>query len=87
MHAFDDVRMADKAVCANGLKSRNDIADPDNDLIHKNMFSSMDDMKVWLQEYSVRHHRPFVVTHSDANKRYTVRCERGARMEGMGAQS
>ena len=37
VHAFDDVRMADKAICANGLKSRNVIADPDNDLIRKNM--------------------------------------------------
>lgn len=40
VHAFDDVRIADKVICANGLKSRNDIADPDNDLIRKSMLFS-----------------------------------------------
>ena len=53
-------------------------ADPETDIIRKNMlFPTLEDMKIWLQEYSVRHHRPFIVTHSDVNKRYTVRCERG----------
>lgn len=78
VHAFDDVSMVHKAVCANGLRSRDGIADPENDIIRKNLlFPTMEDMKVWLQEYSVRHHRPFIVQHSDVNKRYTVRCERG----------
>lgn len=78
VHAFDDVSMSDKAVCANVLKNRDVIPDPKNDIIRKNMlFPTIEDMKVWLQEYSVRHHHPFIVQHSDVNKRYTVRCERG----------
>lgn len=77
VHSFNDVSMVDKAVCANGLRSRDGITDPENDIIWKNLlFPTMEDMKVWLQEYSVRHHRPFIVQHSDVNKRYTVRCER-----------
>lgn len=78
VHSFDDVSMVDKVVCANGLRSRDGIADPENDIIRKNLsFPTMEDMKVWLQEYSVWHHHPFIVQHSDVNKRYTVRCERG----------
>lgn len=68
VHAFEDVRMVGNVVCANGLKNRDVIADPENDIIRKDMlFASMDDMKVWLREYSVKHHRPFVVQHSDVN--------------------
>nr|ADB85288.1 putative retrotransposon protein [Phyllostachys edulis] len=47
VHSFDDVSMVDKAVCANGLRSRDGIADPENDIIQKNLlFSTMEDMKV-----------------------------------------
>ena len=47
VHAFDDVRMVDNVVCANGLKSINSIVDPENDLIRKNMlFPTIEDMKV-----------------------------------------
>jgi hypothetical protein len=34
-------------------------------------------MKIWLAEYVVFHHCPFMVKHSDENKRYVVTCRRG----------
>jgi hypothetical protein len=34
-------------------------------------------MKIWLVEYAMFHHRPFVVEHSDENKRYIVTYRRG----------
>ena len=69
VHAFEDVRMVGNTVCANGLKSRDGIVDPENDVIRKDMlFSSMEDTKVWLQKYSVRHHCSFVVQHFDVKE-------------------
>lgn len=77
MNAFDDVRMVGNAVCANRLKSRAGTTDSENDIIRKNMlFTSMAELDLWLQDYSVRHNRPFIVEHSDVNKRYTKRCEK-----------
>jgi hypothetical protein len=37
----------------------------------------MEAMKIWLAEYAVFHHRPFIVKHSYVNKRYVVTCCRG----------
>jgi hypothetical protein len=39
------------------------------------MFSSMLDMKIWMQEYAVRHYRPFIVHKSDKSKRFVLWCE------------
>nr|CCI55408.1 PH01B015M02.9 [Phyllostachys edulis] len=82
VHSFDDVSISDKAVCANGLKSRDGIADLENDVIRKNMlFPTIEDMKVWLQEYSVQHHRLFIVQHFDVNKKVHREVRKGVRME------
>lgn len=46
--------------------------------ISKSMtFDSLDDQKHFLGDYSVKHHRPFNVVHSNKKKRYTVKCQRG----------
>jgi hypothetical protein len=34
-------------------------------------------MKIWLAEYAVFHDRPFMVKHSDENRRYILTCRRG----------
>ncbi|KAE8790030.1 hypothetical protein D1007_35710 [Hordeum vulgare] len=39
------------------------------------MFEHMLEFKMWLCEYAVKHYKPFIVFHSDCNKRYTVKCE------------
>jgi hypothetical protein len=50
----------------------------DNVIIRKDIiFKTMKTMKIWLVEYVVFHHRPFMVKHSDENKRYIVTCHRG----------
>ena len=47
-------------------------------ILHKGLrFSSLRELKDFLQDYSVRHHRPYRVYHSDISKRYTVICDRG----------
>jgi hypothetical protein len=38
------------------------------------VFKTMDMMKIWLAEYAVFHHHPFMVKHSDENKRYVLTC-------------
>jgi hypothetical protein len=41
------------------------------------LFKTIEAMKIWLTEYAVFHHRPFIVKYSDENKRYIVICRRG----------
>jgi hypothetical protein len=41
------------------------------------IFKTMEAMKIWLAEYVVFHHHPFMVKHSDENKRYVLTCRRG----------
>jgi hypothetical protein len=43
----------------------------DNVIIRKGIiFKTMEAMKIWLAEYAVFHHHPFMVKHSDENKLY-----------------
>jgi hypothetical protein len=50
----------------------------DNVIIQKGIiFKTMEAMKIWLTEYAVFHHHPFMVKHSDENKRYVITCRRG----------
>jgi hypothetical protein len=37
----------------------------------------MEAMKIWLAEYTVFHHCPFVVRHSDENRHYVLTCHCG----------
>ena len=46
-------------------------------IIHKGLvFESLHALKRWLQEYSLRHNRPFKVRHSDVEQQYIVVCEK-----------
>ena len=38
-------------------------------------FGSLLEFKVWIKDFSIKHHRPYTVGHSDLKKRYTVKCE------------
>jgi hypothetical protein len=50
----------------------------DNLIIWKGIiFKTIETMKIWLVEYAMFHHRPFLVKHSDENKRYVLTCHRG----------
>jgi hypothetical protein len=44
---------------------------------HRVIFKTMEAMKISLAEYTVFHHRPFMVKHSDENKRYVLTCHHG----------
>jgi hypothetical protein len=47
----------------------------DNIIIQKSIiFKTMETMKIWLVRYAVFHHHPFMVKHSDENKRYVITC-------------
>jgi hypothetical protein len=41
------------------------------------IFKTMEAIEIWLMEYAVFYHRPFMVKHSDENKHYVIRCHRG----------
>jgi hypothetical protein len=50
----------------------------DNVIIRKGIiFNTIEAMKIWLVEYVVFHHRPFMVKHSDENKRYMLTYHHG----------
>jgi hypothetical protein len=50
----------------------------DNVIIWKGIiFKTVEVMKIWLAEYVVFHHCPFMVKHSDENRRYVLTCRRG----------
>jgi hypothetical protein len=50
----------------------------DNVIIRKGIiFKTMEAMKIWLVEYVVFHHCPFMVKNPDENKRYILTCRRG----------
>jgi hypothetical protein len=53
---------------------------PENAIITKGMiFSTMSELKLFLQDYAVYHHRPYYMTYSDRELRYHVRCKTGGR--------
>jgi hypothetical protein len=74
-----DLSQAHRAI-ADDLQSDNSVPliNYDNVIILKCIiFKTMEVMKIWLVEYKVFHHRPFMVKHSDENKRYVMTCRRG----------
>ncbi|CAL4893559.1 unnamed protein product [Urochloa decumbens] len=67
-----------KAYCDSSLRLGSIEADSTEEFIAKVMiFDSMDELKFFLRDYSVRHHRPYDVVHSSVKLRYTVRCQQG----------
>ena len=73
---FEDLSHGHRAFADGGL---NESSIPDVSvcpIIRKGLlFATMDELKSWLQEYSILHHRPFRVINSYKEKRYTVACE------------
>jgi hypothetical protein len=64
-------------VVADGLRFDDSVPviNHDNVTIQKGIiFKTTKSMKIWLAEYAVFHHRPFMVKHSDENRRYILTC-------------
>jgi hypothetical protein len=64
---YRDVSMTDMAVCDTGLQMcRKSLYDHEKEILSKGMiFNTMSEMKLFLQDYAVYHHRPYNITHSD----------------------
>ncbi|KAK1687030.1 hypothetical protein QYE76_047878 [Lolium multiflorum] len=79
---FRDVSLADGAVVDGGkslLLGARPISKRDVDgrtaMISKGLtFDTFLELKIWLKEFSIKHHRPYLVVHSDLKKRYTLKC-------------
>jgi hypothetical protein len=57
---------------------RKSLYDHENEILSKGMiFNTMSEMKLFLQNYAVYHHRSYIVTHSDQELRYHVICKNG----------
>jgi len=57
---------------------RKSLYDDEKEILRKGMiFNIMSEMKLFLQDYVVYHHRPYNVTHSDQDLRYHVICKNG----------
>jgi hypothetical protein len=76
---YRDVSMTDMAVCDTGLQMcRKSLYNLENVILEMGMiFNTMLEMKLFLQDYAVYHHRPYNVTHSDKKLRYHVTCKNG----------
>ena len=76
---YRDISMTDMTVCDTGLQMcRKSLYDYENVILSKGMiFNTMSEMKLFLQDYVVYHHRPYTVTHSDQELRYHVICKNG----------
>src|SRR3989337_2660353 len=86
---FRDVSLADNAVVDGGMRLRlfeptscPNVSDPrpknedENAYLKKGIkFCTLQEYKIWLCDYAIRNHRPFVIGHSNQNIRYTLKCE------------
>ena len=74
---YRDVSMTDMVVCDTGLQMcRNSLYNHQTETLRKGMiFNTMSEMKLFLQDYAVYHHRPYTVTHSDQELRYHLICK------------
>ncbi|KAF8686823.1 hypothetical protein HU200_043323 [Digitaria exilis] len=65
-----------KAYCDSGLRLNPLDPDSGEQFIEKGMrFDSLEDLKFFLRDYSMRHHSPYNVVHSNKEERYTVTCQ------------
>jgi NAD-dependent dihydropyrimidine dehydrogenase PreA subunit len=74
---YRDVSMVHMAVYDTGLQlsSHSLYNHKDGGILRKGMvFRTMAEMKLFLQDYAVWHHRPYRVTHSDKGERYQCAC-------------
>ena len=74
---YRNVSMMDMVVCDTGLQMcRKSLYDHEKEILSKGMiFNTMSEMKLFLQDYVVYHHRPYTMTHSDQELRYHVICK------------
>ena len=74
---YRDVSMTGVAVCDTSLQMcRKSLYDHEKETLRKGMiFNTMSEMKLFLQDYAVYHHRPYTVTHLDQELRYHVICK------------
>jgi len=58
---YRDVRLTDKLVCDTSIKMcREDMYNPENEILSKGMiFSTLSELKLFLENYAVYHHRPY----------------------------
>ena len=75
---FSDLRDCDGAYAEGRDDELLDAPDVgDNMQVRKGLvFKDLTTLKRWLQEYAVKRKRPFKVTHSYVERRYTVVCEK-----------
>jgi hypothetical protein len=71
---FMDISMVDLAIFDTSLTL---LADGIADSEEVEIKNGMEHLKYFLMDYAIRFHRPYYVTHSDKNKRYTVHCKNG----------
>ena len=75
---FEDIRQTNNLICDNSVRIVEPEADSDKELISNGMvFYILGELKHWLRDYSVHHHRPYDVVHSYAKVRCTVWCQKG----------
>ena len=69
--------MTDMTVCDIGLQMcRKSLYDHENEIFSNRMiFNTMSEMKLFLQDYVVYHHRSYTVTYLDQELRYHVICK------------
>ena len=57
---------------------RNSLYNHEKETLRKGMiFNIMSEIKLFLQDYAVYHHRPYTITHSDQELRYHLICKNG----------
>jgi hypothetical protein len=74
-----ELSQAHRAV-AGGLRFGDSVSliNHDNVIIRKGIIlKTMEAMTIWLAEYAMFHHHPFMIKHSDEDKCYVVTCHRG----------
>jgi hypothetical protein len=76
---YRDVSMVHMVVCDTGLQMcAESLYNHEHVILQKGMiFNTMSEMKLFLQDYVVYHHKPYLVTHSDKNLRYHITCKAG----------
>jgi hypothetical protein len=76
---YRDVSMVHMVVCDTGLQMCvESLYNHEHVILQKGMiFNTMSEMKLFLQDYAMYHHRPYLVIHSDKNLRYHITCKAG----------
>jgi hypothetical protein len=76
---YKDVSMSHMVVCDTGLQMcKESLYNHKNVILRKGMlFNTMSEMKLFLQDYAVYHHRPYTVRHSDKEVKFHIVCKAG----------